>query len=115
ARLEHALGNGGSGQIVFRMRNGAGAWRDLDGHLTNLREDRYVRGIVLNARDITDRVELEAELTRQAQRDNFGSQLVEALEMADEEDATYDVVERAMVEVSSASPMELLLSDSSRA
>jgi diguanylate cyclase (GGDEF)-like protein len=70
---------------------------------------------VLNARDITERVELEQELTRQAQRDSFGSQLVEALEMADEEGAAYDVVERAMVEVSPGSPMELLLSDSSRA
>jgi diguanylate cyclase (GGDEF)-like protein/PAS domain S-box-containing protein len=114
-RLEHALGNGGGGQILFRMQNALGVWRHLDAHLTNLRADRYVRGIVLNARDISDRVELEDELTRQAQRDNFGSQLVEALEMADEEQTTYDVVERAMVEVSADSPMELLLSDSSRA
>ena len=74
-----------------------------------------MRGVVLNSRDITDRVRLEQELTRQAQRDNFGSQLVEALEMADEESATYDVVDRAMVEISEHTPMELLLSDSSRA
>src|SRR5712692_2637332 len=97
------------------MQNAFGVWRHLDAHLTNLRADRYVRGIVVNARDISDRVELEQELTRQAQRDNFGSQLVEALEMADEEDATYDVVERAMVEIAPGAPIELLLSDSSRA
>ena len=72
-------------------------------------------GWCLNARDTTDRVRLEQELTLQAQRDNFGSQLVEALEMADEEDATYDVVRRAMEEVSAVTPMELLVSDSSRA
>src|SRR5207249_5199383 len=41
--------------------------------------------------------------------------LVEALEMADEEQSTYEVVERAMVEVSEQTPMELLISDSSRA
>jgi diguanylate cyclase (GGDEF)-like protein len=35
--------------------------------------------------------------------------------MADEESATFDVVERAMIEVSGEAPMELLLSDSSRA
>ena len=102
-------------QLVFRMRNAAGEWRHLEAHLTDLRSDRHVRGVVLNARDITERVRLEQELTRQAQRDNFGSQLVEALEMADEEAAAYDVVERAMVEIASDTPMELLLSDSSRA
>ena len=102
-------------QLVFRLRDAAGEWRHLEAHLTDLRHDRHVRGVVLNSRDITDRVRLEQELTRQAQRDNFGSQLVEALEMADEEQATFDVVERAMVEVSQTSPMELLLSDSSRA
>jgi diguanylate cyclase (GGDEF)-like protein/PAS domain S-box-containing protein len=102
-------------ELVFRMRNAAGEWRHLDAHLTDLRADRHVRGIVLNSRDVTERVRLEQELTRQAQRDNFGSQLVEALEMADEEASAYDVVRRAMVEIDERTPMELLLSDSSRA
>ena len=102
-------------ELVFRMRNAAGQWRHLEAHLTDLRSDRHVRGVVLNSRDITERVRLEQELSRQAQRDNFGSQLVEALEMADEEAAAYDVVRRAMVEISEHTPMELLLSDSSRA
>jgi diguanylate cyclase (GGDEF)-like protein/PAS domain S-box-containing protein len=113
--LEDALREGGSRTLILRMRNALGAWRHLEAHLTDLRSDRYVHGIVLNARDITERVELQDALTEQAQRDNFGSQLVEALEMADEEDATYDVAERAMAEISAGSPMELLLSDSSRA
>ena len=51
----------------------------------------------------------------EAQRDGFGSQLIEALEMADEESAVTQVVERAMVELAPGAPMELLLSDSSRA
>ena len=102
-------------QLVFRMRNAAGEWRHLEAHVTDLRQDRHVRGVVLNARDTTDRVKLEQELTLQAQRDNFGSQLVEALEMADEEHATYDVITRAMDEISAVTPMELLVSDSSRA
>jgi diguanylate cyclase (GGDEF)-like protein/PAS domain S-box-containing protein len=102
-------------ELIFRMRNGAGEWRHLEAHVTDLRADRHVRGVVLNSRDITERVRLEQELTKQAQRDNFGSQLVEALEMADDESSAYDVVRRAMVEVSEQAPMELLLSDSSRA
>jgi diguanylate cyclase (GGDEF)-like protein/PAS domain S-box-containing protein len=113
--VEAAERDGKPQQIVFRMRNASGEWRHLEAHLTDLRHDRHVRGVVLNARDITDRVRLEQELARQAQRDSFGSQLVEALEMADEESATFEVVERAMVEVSARAPMELLLSDSSRA
>ncbi|MDP9260066.1 MAG: diguanylate cyclase, partial [Actinomycetota bacterium] len=102
-------------QIVLRVRNSQGEWRHLDAHVSDLRNDRHVRGIVLNARDITERVRLEQELTAQAQRDTFGTHLIEALEMADEEATTFDVVERAMVEISPSSPMELLLSDSSRA
>jgi diguanylate cyclase (GGDEF)-like protein/PAS domain S-box-containing protein len=110
-----AVHSGRSKELVFRMRNAAGEWRHLEAHVTDLRGDRSVRGVVLNSRDITERVKLEQELTRQAQRDNFGAQLVEALEMADEESAAYDVARRAMVEISTEAPMELLLSDSSRA
>jgi diguanylate cyclase (GGDEF)-like protein/PAS domain S-box-containing protein len=102
-------------QVLFRMRNSHGEWRHLEAHVSDLREDRHVRGVVLNARDITDRVRLELELTQQAQRDTFGTQLIEALEMADEEAATFEVVERAMEQISPVAPMELLLSDSSRA
>jgi diguanylate cyclase (GGDEF)-like protein/PAS domain S-box-containing protein len=114
-RFQAALQSGDVRELVFRMRNAAGDWRHLEAHLTDLRDDRHVRGVVVNSRDITERVRLEQELTRQAHRDNFGSQLVEALEMADEEAAAYDVVRRAMVEISDHTPMELLLSDSSRA
>src|SRR5205807_4398643 len=65
--------------------------------------------------DVTERVALEQEMSLQAERDRFGGQLMEAFEMADEEDAAYDVVERAMEEIATSTPMELLLSDSSRA
>ena len=87
----------------------------LEAQLTDLRHDRHVRGVVLNARDITDRVRLESELMRQNQRDRFGTQLVEALEMADEEPR--DVRGRRARDGRDVptTPMELLLSDSSRA
>jgi PAS domain S-box-containing protein len=101
--------------MMLRVRNASGEWRHLEAHLTDLRSDRHLRGVVLNARDVTERVRLEQELAMQAQRDTFGTQLVEALEMADEEASAYNVVERAMIEISEQTPMELLLSDSSRA
>ncbi len=115
AHLQAVERDGQPSQLILRVRNSQGDWRHLEANVTDLRHDRHVRGVVLNARDISERVRLERELTQQAQRDIFGTHLVEALEMADEESATFDVVERAMVEISSAAPMELLLSDSSRA
>ncbi len=54
------------------------------------------------------------QLEAEAQRDGFGTRLLDALEMADEEEAAHAVVERAMAEVADG-PMELLLSDSSQA
>ena len=114
ARLENARQTGTPATIMLRLRNSAGEWRHVEAHVTDMRDDRHLRGILINARDVTERVRLEQELAAQAQRDTFGSQLVEALEMADEESAAYDVVERAMIEIARESPMELLLSDSSR-
>ena len=114
ARIESAQADGTPHELVFRIANERGEWRHLEARVTDLRGDRHVAGVVLNARDITERVALEREVAQQAERDRFGSQLVEALEMADEEVAAYQVVEHAMTEVSSLTPMELLLSDSSR-
>jgi diguanylate cyclase (GGDEF)-like protein/PAS domain S-box-containing protein len=112
--IEAARTSGGPPELSFRMRNSAGEWRHLEARVTDLRGDRQVHGVVINARDTTDRVRLERELTAQAQRDSFGSKLADALEMADEVEDAYEVVERAMVETSEPTPMELLLSDSSR-
>jgi diguanylate cyclase (GGDEF)-like protein/PAS domain S-box-containing protein len=58
-------------EIVFRMANRFGEWRHLEALVTDLRDDRQIRGVVLNARDISERVRLEAELTRQAFHDGL--------------------------------------------
>ncbi len=50
-----------------------------------------------------------------AERDGFGSQLSDALEMADNESEALRIVERAMMSISSIAPMEVLLADSSKA
>jgi diguanylate cyclase (GGDEF)-like protein len=59
--------------------------------------------------------ELIARLRADAERDAFGTQLVEALEMSDTEPETHRVIARAMGAVAPDRPMELLLADSSRA
>lgn len=78
------------------------AWRLI---ITTRRQSAHFRSLAV----------LEDELTTRAHRDSFTNQLAEALEMADEEEQVSEVVERAMAEASPATPMELLLSDSSRA
>jgi diguanylate cyclase (GGDEF)-like protein/PAS domain S-box-containing protein len=57
--------------INFRLAAADGAWRHVEAHVTDLRGDRYVRGVVLNGRDITERVQLEQELTHQAFHDSL--------------------------------------------
>ncbi len=59
--------------------------------------------------------EVIGRLRAEADRDAFGTQLVEALEMADTEEEVYRVLARAMKVISTDLPSELLLADSSRA
>ncbi len=58
-------------ELVFRLSNRFGEWRHVEAHVTDLRDDRRIRGVVLNARDVTERVRLEEELTRQAFHDGL--------------------------------------------
>ena len=71
-------------------------------------------GHAINA--MADRLnEVIGRLRAEADRDAFGTQLVEALEMADTEEEVYRVLARAMRVISTDLPSELLLADSSRA
>jgi PAS domain S-box-containing protein len=50
--------------IEFRLQDSTRGWRALEANVTDLRADRHVRGIVLNARDVTERNRIEAERER---------------------------------------------------
>ncbi len=69
--VEAAISDGHHGELTFRMRNRFDEWRHLEAHVTDLRQDRRIRGVVFNARDVTERVRLEAQLTRQAFHDGL--------------------------------------------
>jgi diguanylate cyclase (GGDEF)-like protein/PAS domain S-box-containing protein len=71
ARLQATIDRGRPHELVIRLRDKFGAWRHLEARVTDLRGDRHVRGVVLNARDITERVGLEEELIRQAFHDSL--------------------------------------------
>ncbi|TML61234.1 MAG: EAL domain-containing protein [Actinobacteria bacterium] len=66
-----AYAHGEPHEIVFRVANEFHEWRHLEAHVTDLRADRQIRGIVLNARDVTERLRLEEELTHQAFHDGL--------------------------------------------
>jgi diguanylate cyclase (GGDEF)-like protein/PAS domain S-box-containing protein len=69
--VRSAQASGRAEQIVFRLVNQFGEWRHLEAHVTDLRHDRGIRGVVLNARDATERVRLQDELVRQAYHDGL--------------------------------------------
>ena len=58
-------------ELVVRLLNRFGEWRHLEVHVTDLRDDRQIRGVVFNARDISERVRLEEQLTQQAFHDGL--------------------------------------------
>jgi diguanylate cyclase (GGDEF)-like protein/PAS domain S-box-containing protein len=66
ALVHAAYTHGEPAEIVFRLLNRFGEWRHLETHVTDLRSNRQIRGVVFNARDVTERVRLEEQLTRQA-------------------------------------------------
>jgi PAS domain S-box-containing protein len=61
ARFLQALAGDTPPTIAFRLPAQDGGWRDLEAHVTDLRGDRHVRCVVLNARDVTERNRADAE------------------------------------------------------
>ncbi|MBW3552661.1 MAG: PAS domain S-box protein [Gemmatimonadetes bacterium] len=58
---------GATAQAALRIEHAGGSWRTLECSARNLLDNPAVRGIVVNARDVTDRVQLEHQL-QQAQK-----------------------------------------------
>jgi len=78
--LRAALGRtagipGGSVEFAMRVRHGDGTWRWLDGLATNLLDDPAVAGVIINARDVTER---RARLERQTAISELGREVIRA-------------------------------------
>jgi diguanylate cyclase (GGDEF)-like protein/PAS domain S-box-containing protein len=107
APVTSAYADGGLHEIVFLVSNRFGEWRHLDAHVTDLRGDRQIRGVVFNARDITERVRLEAELSHQAFHDGLTGLANRSL--------FHDRLEQALVRSArSREPLTVLLIDLDR-
>ncbi|WP_143960960.1 PAS domain S-box protein [Litoribacter populi] len=52
----------------FRFKNKQGQWRWLETELTNRLDDTTIKGVVANSRDITERIEAEANLQLTAEK-----------------------------------------------
>jgi PAS domain S-box-containing protein len=62
--LLEVLQTGSVAKVEFRLQDSQHDLRALEANVTDLRADRDVRGIVLNARDVTERNRVEAERER---------------------------------------------------
>jgi two-component system cell cycle sensor histidine kinase/response regulator CckA len=60
-------GGGSTARVAVRIQHKRGNWRSIDGPCRNLLADPAVRALVLNARDVTAQLQLEAQY-RQAQK-----------------------------------------------
>ena len=64
-----SISPGATATAIIRIRHARGEWRHIETIATGLLHDPTVGGIVLNTRDVSERVVLEAELTHQAYHD----------------------------------------------
>ena len=71
APVEAAAEQGRPSELVFRMANQVGEWRHLEAHVTDLRTDRHIGGVVLNCRDVSERTRVQEQLARQAYHDDL--------------------------------------------
>ena len=69
--FQRALGSGDYAVTECRVRHADGSWRHTEMRMTNLLSVEAIGGVVINARDITERHGLEAELRHQAFHDSL--------------------------------------------
>jgi diguanylate cyclase (GGDEF)-like protein/PAS domain S-box-containing protein len=55
--------------VTYRARRADGAWRWIEGTVSDLRDDASIGGIVVNGRDVTERIEAEDRLAHLARHD----------------------------------------------
>ena len=60
-----------SHRATFRFRHSNGSWRQVDATCRDASDDENIGGLVLNARDVTERTNLESELAHRAYHDDL--------------------------------------------
>ncbi len=83
--------HGGSTEFSIRVRHQNGSWRWLEGLATNLLDDPAVAGVVINARDVTER---RARLERHTAISDLGREVLRATTLDASFASVVDVVNR---------------------
>ena len=63
---------GGTGRITTRIRHKDGSWRILESTGRNLLDDPAVQGVVVNGRDVTERIRLEEQFQQAQKLESIG-------------------------------------------
>lgn len=66
--LEESKDGAGDHPVGFRFRHENGSWRNLEAMINDLTDEPGVKGIVMNSRDVTERVRAEEALRKSEQR-----------------------------------------------
>ena len=91
--LQATASAGQSVEFSVRVRHENGAWHWLEGLATNLLDDPAVEGIVINARDTTQR---RARLDRQTAISDLGREVLRATTLGGAANSAIDMVNRVM-------------------
>jgi two-component system cell cycle sensor histidine kinase/response regulator CckA len=71
--VRRILAEGGStGRLAGRIRHKTGSWRSIDGQCRNLLPDPAVRALVMNTRDVTAHLQLEAQYLQAQKLESIG-------------------------------------------
>ena len=62
-------GHARSEPVLYRARHADGGWRWIEGTVSDLRDEPSIAGIVVNGRDVTERVEAQQSLAHLARHD----------------------------------------------
>jgi len=85
AAVLETLRLGSPSTLAFRLPDVERGWRELEANVTDLRDDRHVRGIVLNARDVTERNRAGAERERLLEQERLANERLRQLDRLKDE------------------------------
>ena len=80
-------------EFAFRVRHADGNWRWLEGIATNLFDDSAVQGVIINARDVTER---RARSERQEALAGLGRDVLRETSLGAVAESTSDVIKRVV-------------------
>ncbi|MFN8511554.1 MAG: EAL domain-containing protein [Thermomicrobiales bacterium] len=115
ANFEEALAQPGAHlPVEFRIRHKDGSWRDWEAITTNLSHEPSVAGFVVNARDVTERVQAERDLRRRNEELSALNRIGRTLTRLAEPAAILTLIDEVVGQVLDNSNLYIALHDEAR-